>query len=215
MYSLAVFDLDGTLLDTLDDLYLSVNYALKKHGFPERSRDEVRHFIGNGVKKLMERATPDGTDEKTNEVCLKSFREHYLEHMSDNTSPFVGVPSMLEEIKNHGIKIAVVSNKLHEAVKQLCDDYFPYLIDEAIGVSDEKERKPSPINVVKAMKEFSCGTEQTIYIGDSEVDVETAHNASLKCIGVTWGFRDRDVLEKSGCDFIAESTTEVIMAMKR
>lgn len=213
MYSLAIFDLDGTLLDTLDDLYLSVCYALKVHGFPERSRDEVRRFIGNGVKKLMERATPPGTDSETNAKCLETFRAYYLKHMSDNTSPFPGVLSTLEEIKSEGVKIAVVSNKLHEAVKGLCDDYFPGLIDQAIGVTREEERKPSPINVIKAMESFSCSKDETIYIGDSEVDVETAHNAGLKCIGVTWGFRDEKTLITAGCDVIVAQPEELIKAL--
>lgn len=209
MYKLAIFDLDGTLLDTLDDLHLSVCHALKACDFPERSREEVRRFIGNGVKKLMERATPDFTDEKTNEKCLQIFRAHYLEHMRDNTAPFVGVLPMLEQIRSRGIKIAVVSNKLHEAVKELCDDYFPGLIDQAIGVTYESERKPSPINVIKAMDKFGCSKDETIYIGDSEVDVQTAHNAQLKCIGVTWGFRSKETLQEAECDFIADTAQQV------
>lgn len=210
MYSLAVFDLDGTLLDTLDDLYLSVCYALKEHGFPERSREQVRLFIGNGVKKLMERATPDGTDEKTNEACLETFRKHYLEHMRDNTAPFENVIDMLTVLKEKGVKIAVVSNKLHQAVKQLCDDYFPGLIDMAIGVTKESERKPSPVNVIKAMEEFKIEKEKVIYIGDSEVDVQTAKSAFIKCIGVTWGFRDNETLKKAGCDFIVDTADRVL-----
>lgn len=215
MYSLAIFDLDGTLLDTLDDLHLSVCYALKLHGFPQRSREEVRHFIGNGVKKLMERAAPPGTDKETNEKCLMSFTEYYLRHMRDNTAPFSGVLSMLEEIRNEGIKIVVVSNKLHSAVKELCEDYFPGLIDLAIGVNEESERKPSPINVIKAMESFGVGKGETIYIGDSEVDVMTAHNAGIKCIGVTWGFRDRKDLQNAGSEYIVDKAENVVEIVKR
>ena len=209
MYTLAIFDLDGTLLDTLDDLYNAVNYALREFSFPERSRDEVRRFIGNGVVKLMERATRDGTDRETQERCLGVFREYYLEHMRDYTAAFDGVTELLKELRAKGIKTAVVSNKLHQAVKELCEDYFPGLIDQAIGVSFEDERKPSPVNVIKAMDFFSAEKSSVIYIGDSEVDVQTAHNAHLQCIGITWGFRDKDCLEANGCDFIADTADEV------
>lgn len=209
MYRLAIFDLDGTLLDTLDDLYNAVNYALGEFSFPLRSKDEVRRFIGNGVKKLMERATPDGTDDKTNESCLRVFREYYLSHMRDFTLPFGGTKELLFSLREKGILIAVVSNKLHEAVKELCDDYFPGLIDEAIGVSHESERKPNAINVLKAMKLFDADTDTAVYIGDSEVDVQTAHNAGLECIGVTWGFRTKEELLEAGCEYIADSCNEV------
>lgn len=209
MYSLAIFDLDGTLLDTLGDLHTSVNFALRSFGFPERTIDEVRAFIGNGVVKLMERSTPDGTDEKTQKQCLDVFRKHYLEHMSDTTAPFESISELLERLKEKGIKIAVVSNKLHKAVEELCESYFPGLIDKAVGVSVEEERKPSPINVIKTAECFETELEDCIYIGDSEVDVQTAHNAGLQCIGVTWGFRSRESLLMNNCDFIADTADEV------
>ena len=209
MYSLAIFDLDGTLLDTLSDLHTSVNFALRSFGFPERTIDEVRTFIGNGVVKLMERSTPGGTDKKTQTECLDVFRVHYLEHMSDTTAPFADVSELLMRLREKGIKIAVVSNKLHKAVEELCESYFPGLIDKAVGVSVEEERKPSPINVIKTAEYFKTELEDCIYIGDSEVDVQTAHNAELKCIGVTWGFRSIESLLENGCDFIAETADEV------
>lgn len=209
MYSLAIFDLDGTLLDTLSDLRTSVNFALRCFGFPKRTIDEVRAFIGNGVVKLMERSTPDGTDEKTQKQCLDVFRKHYLEHMSDTTAPFEDISELLERLKEKGIKIAVVSNKLHKAVEELCESYFPGLIDKAVGVSVEEERKPSPINVIKTAECFGAELEDCIYIGDSEVDVQTAHNAGLQCIGVTWGFRSKESLLMNNCDFIADTADEV------
>ncbi len=210
MYKTVIFDLDGTLLDTLDDLMNSVNFALKEFSFPERSREEIRSFIGNGVVKLMERSTPDGTDPVTQEKCLGAFREHYLMHMADNTAPYEGIISLLENLKAKGISTAVVSNKLHSAVVGLCEDYFPSLIKVPLGVAEEKERKPSPLNVYKAMKILSSDKENTIYVGDSNVDVETAHGAGLKCIGVTWGFRDRENLLSHSCDFIADTADEVL-----
>lgn len=210
MYKAVIFDLDGTLLDTLDDLMNAVNFALREFSFPERSREEIRSFIGNGVIKLMERSTPDNTDAATQEKCLDTFRRYYLEHMADNTSPYKGIIPLLERLKAEGLSTAVVSNKLHSAVVGLCEDYFPSLIDIPLGVAEEKERKPSPLNVYKAMEILSSDKENTIYVGDSNVDVETAHRADLKCIGVTWGFRDRNELLAHFCDYIADTSDEVL-----
>lgn len=209
MYKLVIFDLDGTLLDTLDDLWGSVNFALNEFGFPLRTKQEVRSFIGNGVVKLMERSTPDGTDEETNRQCLDVFRAHYLTHMRDNTAPYEGIMELLKKLREDKIKTAVVSNKLHSAVVGLCDEYFHSLIDEAIGVSVESERKPSPTNVFKALEKLSVRENEAIYVGDSNVDVKTAKNAHLPCIGVTWGFRDRDCLEAEGAEFICDTAQEV------
>ncbi|MBQ9912835.1 MAG: HAD family hydrolase [Clostridia bacterium] len=210
MYKTVIFDLDGTLLDTLDDLMNSVNFALREFSFPERSRNEIRSFIGNGVIKLMERSTPDDTDSQTQEKCLECFRRHYLMHMADNTTPYEGIIPLLKRLKEAGISTAVVSNKLHSAVAGLCEDFFPSLIDAALGVAEEKERKPSPLNVFRAMEMLSSDKENTVYVGDSNVDVETAHRAGLKCIGVTWGFRDREELQAYSCDFIADNADEVL-----
>ena len=209
MYKLAIFDLDGTLLDTLGDLHSSVNFALREYGFPERTRSEVCSFIGNGVVKLMERSTPEGTDESTNRVCLEVFRAHYLEHMADTTAPFEGVIQLLERLKADGVKIAVVSNKLHSAVEKLCEDYFPGLIERAIGVTAESERKPSPVNVIKAMEIFGAEKDDTVYIGDSEVDVQTSLNADVRCIGVSWGFRSSEQLTDAGCTTVCDTASEV------
>ena len=156
MYKLAIFDLDGTLLDTLGDLHASVNFALREFGFPERTIDEVRRFIGNGVVKLMERSTPDGVDAVTQKACLDVFRGHYLEHMSDTTAPYANVIGLLERLREKGVKIAVVSNKLHSAVEELCESYFTGLIDKAVGVSVEAERKPSPVNVIRTAELFGA-----------------------------------------------------------
>ena len=209
MYNTVIFDLDGTLLDTLGDLHASVNYALREFSFPERTVDEIRRFIGNGVVKLMERSVPEGTDEETGKKCLDTFREYYLSHMCDRTAPYEGVIDLLKQLKAAGIRTAVVSNKLHSAVEGLCEDYFNGLIDCAIGVSDEAERKPAPVNVFRAMELLKSGKSYTIYIGDSEVDVQTSKNAGLDCIGVTWGFRDESELRKAGARYIAHSTDEV------
>lgn len=206
MYKTAIFDLDGTLLNTLSDLHGSVNFALRELSFSERSVEEIRRFIGNGVVKLVERSVPAGTDEEAQKKCLAIFREHYLEHMNDNTAPYEGITDLLAVLRDKGIKTAVVSNKLHSAVAELCDGFFGGLIDLALGVSDESERKPAPLNVFRALEALGSEKAETVYIGDSEVDVQTAKNAGLTCVGVTWGFRDRGELIEAGADFIAEST---------
>ena len=209
MYTTVIFDLDGTLLDTLSDLHASVNFALRELSFPERSLDEIRRFIGNGVVKLIERSVPAGTDKQTEADCLAVFRKHYLEHMTDNTAPYEGITDLLGKLREQGIKTAVVSNKLHSAVVGLCDDYFPDLLDCALGVSDESERKPAPKNVFRTLSILGSEKDKTFYVGDSEVDVQTAKNAALECIGVTWGFRDRDELLSAGADLVVDTAQEL------
>lgn len=210
MYKAVIFDLDGTLLDTLTDLYNAVNFALESFGFPLRTKEEVRSFIGNGVKKLMERSTPQATDAETDAKCLDCFRGYYLEHMRDNTAPYTGVEDILKVLGEKGVRTAVVSNKLHTAVVGLCEEYFGSAVDEAIGVSEESERKPNPVNVLKALERMNLQKDECIYVGDSEVDVMTAHNAGLSCIGVTWGFRDEAELKNAGAEFIAHTAEDVL-----
>lgn len=215
MYKAVIFDLDGTLLNTLYDLAGSVNFALCSCGFPKRSIEEVRGFIGNGVIKLMSRSVPEGTDEEAFEKCFGIFRAHYLEHMYDTTRPYDGISELLAELKKNGIKTAVVSNKLHSGVVGLCDDFFGSDLTCAFGVEVESERKPSPANVFKAFKLLEVLPEETVYVGDSEVDVKTAENAGITCIGVTWGFRDRDELVTAGAKYIAERPEDVISIVLR
>lgn len=209
MYKAVIFDLDGTLLNTLDDLAASVNFALRKFGFPERTTDEVRRFVGNGVIKLMQRATPGDIDNETQEKCFLAFRDYYLEHMQDSTRPYDGVMQILETLKESGIKTAVVSNKLHSGVVGLCKEFFGNKLTCAFGVEIEEERKPSPANVFKAFKQLGVMPNEAIYVGDSEVDVQTATNAGLDCIGVTWGFRDKTELVKAGAKFIIDKPSEI------
>lgn len=210
MYKAVIFDLDGTLLDTLKDLANSVNYALREFGYPERTIDEVRRFVGNGVIKLMKRAAPDGIDEEAFEKCFNAFRSHYLEHMYDNTKPYEGIMEMLSILKEKGVKTAVVSNKLHSGVVGLCEDFFGGQLTSAYGVNTEDERKPQPKNVFKALYDLGVGAEETVYVGDSGVDVQTAKNAGLKCIGVTWGFRSEEELLEAGAEYIAHSAEETV-----
>lgn len=209
-FETAIFDLDGTLLDTLDDLMNSANFAMREHGFPERERNEIRQFVGNGVGMLIKRAVPAGTDIEPEEECLDVFRKHYSEHKEDNTAPYDGIIPALLKLKEAGIKTAVVSNKFDKAVKELCKPFFGDLIPVCIGERENVRRKPCPDSVFEALKELGTKKETAIYIGDSDTDVLTAKNAGLPCIGVTWGFRDRDVLEKAGADYIIDNPEELL-----
>lgn len=210
MYKAVIFDLDGTLLNTLDDLAASVNFALKTCGYPERTIEEVRAFIGNGVIKLMQRATPDGISQEDFDRCFGSFRTHYLKHMFDTTKPYDGILPLLDTLKAAGIKTAVVSNKLHSGVVGLCKDFFGDRLTCAFGVLDESERKPAPANVFKAIKEMQVEAADCVYVGDSEVDVQTANNAGLDCIAVTWGYRDPDVLKMNSPKYMIEKPEEIL-----
>ena len=199
-----VFDLDGTLLDTLNDLTSSVNYALEKCGFPLRSREEIKSFVGNGVNALIQRSLPDGVSDAGREKCLCIFRGHYLEHMNDNTAPYPGAKDSLKTLKKKGMKIAVVSNKLHEAVVELCEAHFGEEVDFCAGTKNESEKKPDPVIVFRALSKLGVSANEAVYIGDSEVDLKTAKNAGLKCISVTWGFRTRDELISYGAETILD-----------
>ena len=210
MIKTVIFDLDGTLLNTLEDLKDSTNYALVQFGFPQRSLEEVRHFVGNGVQKLIERAVPAICDKETCKKCLAVFKEHYSQNMYNHTAPYVGILDVLKKLRQNEIKIGVVSNKFNFAVKELCKKYFTDLVDVAIGQADDVPKKPAPDGVFKAMKELRAEKSLTVYIGDSEVDVQTAKNSELPCVGVTWGFRDKEFLIKNGAKIIVESPKEIL-----
>lgn len=205
MIQAVIFDMDGTLLNTLDDLYKSVNYALSEMNFPIRTKEEVRRFVGNGVKLLMERAVPKGCSLEDTELCINIFKDYYSKNMYNRTAPYDGITEILENLKNKNYKIAVVSNKFDLAVKELSKKYFGDLIDISIGQADDVPQKPAPNGVLKAIK--CMGVQSAVYVGDSDVDVETAKNSNLPCIGVTWGFRERGFLK--GADYIVNSPKEL------
>ena len=189
-----IFDLDGTLLSTLQDLACSCNYALKANGMPERTMEEVRMFVGNGVKKLMERAIPGGLENEKFEQTYQDFRKHYMIHNLDTTRPYADVMEMLEELKNRGKNIAVVSNKFYAATQELCRHFFGDLVDVAIGEREDIRRKPAPDTVDEALRQLRADRKRAVYIGDSDVDVMTARNSGIPCISVLWGFRDQEFL---------------------
>ena len=206
-----IFDLDGTLLDTLGDLAASVNYALRTHGMPEHSIDDVRRFVGNGVRKLMERAVPDGADNPRFDAAFATFRQHYMAHSLDTTRPYEGIPEALEALKARGCHLAVVSNKMMAATQELCRHFFPDTIEVAIGEDEAAgiRRKPAPDTVFAALKALGVGKENAVYVGDSDVDIQTACNAGLPCISVLWGFRDRDFLQAHGATTFISTPQEL------
>lgn len=204
-----LFDLDGTLLDTLEDLYQSVNAALAACGFPERTRMEVRSFVGNGVRNLMVRSVPDGEENPKFEECFQKFREHYAAHLNDHTAPYAGIMELLAELKEKGIPTAVVSNKSDAAVKELCRETFGDLVPLAIGESERVKKKPAPDTVIEAAAEIGVPLKDCVYVGDSEVDLATAENAGIPCISVSWGFRDKELLESLGAKTLLDTVAEL------
>ncbi len=208
-YKAVIFDLDGTLLDTLEDLKNAVNYALNERGIPaQHTVPEMRRFFGNGILYALQQAEPDVSQEELAEV-VKVFRGYYEEHCLDNTKPYAGVAELVRELKKQGFLMAIVSNKVDGAVKELAERFFPE-IPVAIGEREGIRRKPAPDTVFQAMKELGVSAEESVYVGDSEVDLATARAAGLPCISVLWGFRDRDLLVETGADCFAATPEEVL-----
>lgn len=203
-----VFDLDGTLLNTLDDLFLSVNKILSDHGYKTRSKNEVRSYLGNGVRALLDLALPEEERFRTDEL-LPEFKEYYDLHKEDNTAPYAGVKEAVAEIKKAGVKCAIVSNKFDAAVQELKNVTFSGLIDFACGEREGVKPKPAPDGVFLAMQALGADPAETVYVGDSEVDLATANNSGLKCVAVSWGFRDRDELVKRGAKNIADTPDQM------
>ena len=213
MFKVYIFDLDGTLLDTLGDLAASTNYALRTHGMPEHSIDDVRRFVGNGVRKLMERAIPGGAANPDFEATFATFRQYYMEHSLDTTKPYEGIPETLAELKRRGCRLAVVSNKMMAATQELCQHFFPDTIEVAIGENESQgiRKKPAPDTVFAALRKLGVGNGEAVYVGDSDVDIQTAANAGLPCISVLWGFRDRDFLIQHGAKSFISAPSELLL----
>lgn len=211
-YNTYIFDLDGTLLDTLGDLAAAVNYALRCYGMPEHSRDEVRRFVGNGVRLLMMRAVPDGEQNPRFEEVFATFRQYYLEHSLDTTRPYDGISETLVALKERGCRLAVVSNKFYAATQELCRHFFPDTIEVAVGEHEAEgiRKKPAPDTVIEALSQLGVSAENAVYVGDSDVDLQTARNAGLPCISVLWGFRDREFLTANGATTFISTPKELL-----
>lgn len=213
MNKMVIFDLDGTLLDTLDDLCNSVNYSLRTNNFPERSLAEVRTFVGNGIRLLIERSVPEGTSKELIDKTFECFKTYNAVHCNDKTKTYPGVMDMLKELKKNGYKIAVLSNKAQYAVTKLCDIYFNNLLDDAVGARENVAKKPSPDALYICAENNNINLNNVIYVGDSDVDVATANNAGVKGIAVTWGFRSRELLIKCGAENLADNTDELLQIL--
>ena len=210
MYKAVVFDLDGTLLDTLDDLADSANYALQKHGLPKRTREEICSFVGNGIAHLIGCCT--GEDNPKREEVLAEFRAYYKTHCKEKTKPYADILALLGELKKRGIKTAVLSNKADFAVQPLVEEYFHGLIDISQGENEAEGvmRKPNPNGLLQIVKRLQCKREDTVYIGDSDVDIQTAQNAGIDCIAVVWGFRDEEFLRDCGATSLVYSPLQIL-----
>lgn len=205
-----IFDLDGTLLNTLEDLADSTNYAMRAFGLKERSINEVRNFVGNGVDVLIERAVEGAIPKEQELECLDVFKQHYSKNMDNKTKPYDGIMDVIKELLKRGYHIAIVSNKFDAAVKGLNVDYFEGLFPVAIGASDTVAKKPAPDSVIKALQELHSDKERAVYVGDSDVDIMTARNSGLPCISVTWGFCDEELQRSMGTDYIIHKPEELL-----
>lgn len=211
-YDTYIFDLDGTLLDTLDDLTAAVNYAMRQHGMPEHTREEVRQMVGNGVRLLMVRAIPDGDKNPLFDDTFRTFREYYMAHSLDTTRPYEGIPEVLATLRQRGKRVAVVSNKFYAATRELCQHFFPDTVEVAIGEHEAEgiRKKPAPDTVMEAFRQLGVNKDNAVYVGDSDVDLQTASNSELPCISVLWGFRDRAFLEAHGATTFASNPGEIL-----
>ncbi len=214
MIKLVVFDLDGTILNTLDDLADSLNVVLKQKGYPIRTKEEVCAFVGNGVLKLIERAVPQNTKDEEVLDTFKMFKEYYRNHSAIKTQPYKQIKEVIAELRKRGYQTAVVSNKIDEAVKQLSQDYFPDLFDYSLGEKPSIPKKPAPDMVNIVLKELNLSKQEIIYVGDSDVDIETANNIGCKCISVTWGFRKREFLVKHQAHILIDEPQELLAILK-
>lgn len=211
-YQLVIFDLDGTLLDTLADLAAAVNAALSQNAMPLRSIDEVRQFVGNGIRKLIERSVLQGTAPEQTEQVLADFRTYYEAHSTDLTVPYAGIPSLLEALRSAGVKTAVVSNKADSAVQKICAALLPDM-DAVFGEREGVPRKPAPDSVLTVLEKLGVPAKDAVYVGDSDVDILTARNAGMPCISVSWGFRSAGFLREHGAETIVDTAEELLVLL--
>ena len=209
MYKLVIFDMDGTILDTLEDLAISLNFALEKSGFPKRTLDEVRSFVGNGIRKLVERGVPFNTPTDKTDKVFADFNEYYAKHCSDHTRAYDGITDLIHSLRDKGIMTAVVSNKADYGVQNLCRQYFDGLFDYAVGEREGVRKKPCADSVNEVLSHLQIDRKNAVYVGDSDVDIKTAENAQMDCIIVEWGFRDRDFLIENGAKNLVSTAAEL------
>ncbi len=214
-YTTVIFDMDGTLLDTLDDLADAVSFTMDKFQMPQHSREDIREFVASGVYRLIEYAVPDGRTNSRFAEASETFEAYYTRHGQERTKPFPGIMNLLSSLKKQGYKLAVVSNKYDSAVKLLAASYFPAVFDIMVGEHEGVRRKPAPDSVIEVMRELNVSTNETIYIGDSDVDIKTAENAGIDCISVSWGFRGKAFLREHGAKIIVDTPEEISAVIEK
>ncbi len=213
-YKAVLYDMDGTVLDTLADLTDAVNVSLRRFGLPEQPAMHVRDVLGNGARRLIMGCLPENTDEKTVDAVLEFYKPYYDAHCREKTAPYPGITELMQRLRDAGVKQAVVSNKPDGAVKELAELFFGGLIESAVGESETVRLKPCPDAVLAAAKLMGVSKDECVYVGDSEVDIETARRAGMDCISVAWGFRDEDMLRAEGASCIVHSAEELFEALK-
>lgn len=213
--STVIFDLDGTLLDSLQDLADSTNHVLAQFGYPVHTLEDIRRFVGNGVRVLMERAVPDNLTPTEFETVFSEFKAYYVDHCMDKTKPYPGINELLEKLKANHYKVAIVSNKLQGGVDELYARFFKDLVQVAVGECPEVKRKPNPDMVNKALEKLGSTADEAVYVGDSDVDLATARNSGLPCISVLWGFRDRDFLIQNGATHLVSNPDEIVSLLQK
>lgn len=214
-YDTVIFDLDGTLLNTLEDLADGVNHVMEENGYPKRTLEEVRHFVGNGIRRLMEQAVPESVTGDEFERVFEEFRSYYTEHCQIKTRAYDGIMQLLDTLKKQGYAMAIVSNKNHAAVCELNEIYFKEYIKVAIGQKDGIRKKPAPDTVIQALKELGKEKETAIYVGDSEVDFATAKNSGMDCALVTWGFRTKNELAEFEPTVFIDQPEELLAVLEK
>ena len=205
-----IFDLDGTLLDTAQDLHLSLNYALKTHNLSPTSKQETISMLGNGIDILVAKAIPNGKENPIFDNVFKTFKDYYSKHLNDNTAPYPQIIELLEHLKQQNIKTGIVSNKFDQGVKELHQKFFSHLIDYAQGVDENVQKKPSPDAIFAIINKLNAQNEKNIFIGDSEVDIQTAKNANIPCISVSWGFKTKEFLKENNASHIIDAPSELL-----
>ena len=208
-YKAVLFDMDGTVLDTLGDLAAAVNHSLREFSMPERSIAEVAAALSNGAAYLIAHTVPDGTPKELTDKVLAAYAPYYDAHCDILTGPYDGIVPLMEKLRDKGVKLAVISNKQDTAVKPLAEKYFPGLLEIAVGESAEVRRKPNPDAVLAALRHIGVEREEAIYVGDTEVDLQTARNAGMECASVDWGFRTREQLVEIGAEHIFDTVQEL------
>jgi phosphoglycolate phosphatase len=210
-----IFDLDGTLLDTAKDLEIALNHTLHTHNLPQKTTEETLKLLGNGIDMLVAGAIPNGKRNPSFNQIFATFKDYYSKHLNDYTKPYDGIIDLLTELKSQNTKMGIISNKFDEGVKELAQKFFPSIIEYAQGVTPDIKKKPSPDAVFSLINQLNAQNEVNIYIGDSEVDIETAKNANIPCISVSWGFRTRDFLESISAQTIVDTPKELLTAINK